>query len=61
MRELTTDLIETRMKRKTYAKLTVEALEYNAASSLATKKLRSAIDVIHFFADVVAGGNGVPT
>jgi hypothetical protein len=53
MRELTRDLIESRMKRKTYAKLTIEALEYNAASSLATKKLRSAIDVINFFADVL--------
>jgi hypothetical protein len=53
MRELITDLIETRMKGKTYAKLPVEALEYNAASSLATKKLRSAIDVINFFADVL--------
>jgi hypothetical protein len=53
MREVTRDLIEVRMKGKTYAKLTVEALESNAASSLATKKLRSVIDVINFFADVL--------
>lgn len=46
-------MIETKAQGRTYAKITVKALEHNAAGSLATNRLRSAVDITKFFAEVI--------